>query len=86
MPFTTTFANEGVVIEPAVLLLDEETDELRTIASDGEMPGLDAISLRIGDGVIGWVAKSGESYYVAGDHRLTVPALYHAVLREEKTV
>lgn len=48
----------------AILLLDEETRELRTIAYDGEMPGLESISVRSGDGVIGWVAMSGESYYV----------------------
>jgi len=48
----------------AILLLDEQTNELRPIASDGEMPGLQTISIRSGDGIIGWVAKSGESYYV----------------------
>jgi hypothetical protein len=29
------------------------------------------------------VADGGESFYVQGDHRLTVPALYHAILRAE---
>jgi hypothetical protein len=30
------------------------------------------------------VADGGESFYVQGDHRVTVPALYHAALRAEK--
>ncbi len=30
------------------------------------------------------VADSGESFYVQGDHRLTVPALYHALLDAER--
>ena len=29
------------------------------------------------------VADGGESFYVQGDHKLTVPALYHAALRAE---
>ena len=29
------------------------------------------------------VADGGESFYVQGDHRLTVPALYHAILQAE---
>jgi hypothetical protein len=31
------------------------------------------------------VADGGESYYVQGDHRVTVPALYHAALRASKS-
>ena len=30
------------------------------------------------------VADGGESFYVQGDHRLTVPHLYHAVARAER--
>src|SRR5712692_2717054 len=30
------------------------------------------------------VADGGESFYVQGDHRLTVPALYHATLEAER--
>ncbi len=30
------------------------------------------------------VADGGESYYVQGDHRVTVPALYHAALQAER--
>ena len=50
----------------AILLLDEKTNELKTIAWEGDdvMPGVDKISARLGDGVLGQVAKTGESYYV----------------------
>ena len=53
----------------AILLLDEKTNELKTIASEGEdvMPGIEAISTRLGDGVLGSVAKTGESYYINQD-------------------
>jgi hypothetical protein len=53
----------------AILLLDEKTNELKTIASEGEdvMPGIETISTRLGDGVLGGVAKTGESYYVNQD-------------------
>jgi transcriptional regulator with GAF, ATPase, and Fis domain len=53
----------------AILLLDEKTNELKTIASEGEdvMPGLSGISCRLGDGVIGSVARTGESYYINQD-------------------
>src|SRR5947208_5257761 len=53
----------------AILLLDEKTNDLRTIASEGEdvMPGTDAISARLGDGILGGVAKTGESYYINQD-------------------
>ena len=53
----------------AILLLDEKTNELKTIAYEGGdvMPGVDQISTRLGDGVLGNVAKTGESYYVNQD-------------------
>ncbi len=49
----------------AILLLDENTRELRTIAWDGEesMPGVDAITVPLDQGVLGTVAAGGESYY-----------------------
>src|SRR5688500_18862340 len=49
----------------ALLLLDEKTKQLQTIAWGGveEMPGVDHISTRVGDGILGEVAKSGISYY-----------------------
>ncbi len=53
----------------AILLLDENTNQLCTIACYGQkfMPGLDKISVRLGEGVLGGVAKSGESYYLHQD-------------------
>jgi transcriptional regulator with GAF, ATPase, and Fis domain len=53
----------------AILLLDEKTNELRTIACEGEdvMPGIENVSARLGDGILGQVAKTGESYYVNQD-------------------
>jgi len=53
----------------AILLLDEKTNELKAIAYEGEdaMPGIDLISARLGEGVLGTVAKTGESYYVNQD-------------------
>lgn len=53
----------------AILLLDEKTNELKTIASEGEdvMAGIENISCRLGDGVIGSVARTGESYYINQD-------------------
>jgi transcriptional regulator with GAF, ATPase, and Fis domain len=53
----------------AILLLDEKTNELKTIASEGDdvMPNVDQISIRLGDGVMGQVARTGESYYINQD-------------------
>jgi transcriptional regulator with GAF, ATPase, and Fis domain len=53
----------------AILLLDEKTNELKTIAFEGDdvMPGLGQISTRLGEGVMGNVARTGESYYVNQD-------------------
>lgn len=50
----------------AILLLDEKTNELKAIAWEGEdvMPGVDNVSARLGDGILGQVAKTGESYYI----------------------
>src|SRR5437667_1723951 len=50
----------------AILLLDEKTNELKTIACEGEdvMPGIESISARLGEGVLGEVARTGESYYI----------------------
>ena len=52
----------------AILLRDEDTDELRTLACDGEdvMPGVEKISVHFGQGIIGGVAQSGESFYLDG--------------------
>lgn len=53
----------------AILLLDEKTNELRTLACDGEdlMPGIDRLSVRLGEGILGEVARRGESYYLNRD-------------------
>jgi len=53
----------------AILLLDEKTNELKTIACEGEdaMPGVENISARLGEGIIGEVAKTGDSYYINQD-------------------
>ncbi|HYM59412.1 MAG TPA: GAF domain-containing protein [Thermoanaerobaculia bacterium] len=53
----------------AILLLDEKTNELRSIAAEGEdvMPGIDQLATRLSDGVLGKVAKTGESYYINQD-------------------
>ena len=53
----------------AILLLDENTRELRTIACDGEdlMPEVEKISIRLGEGILGTVATTGESYYLDHD-------------------
>lgn len=53
----------------AILLLDEKTNELKAIAYEGEdvMPGVESISTRLGEGILGTVAKTGESYYINQD-------------------
>lgn len=53
----------------AILLLDEKTNELKAIAYEGEdvMPGVESISTRLGEGILGQVAKTGESYYINQD-------------------
>ena len=53
----------------AILLLDEKTNDLRAIACEGEdvVPGIDNLSARLGDGILGGVAKTGESYYINQD-------------------
>jgi transcriptional regulator with GAF, ATPase, and Fis domain len=53
----------------AILLLDEKTNDLRAIACEGEdvVPGIESLSARLGDGILGGVAKTGESYYINQD-------------------
>ena len=53
----------------AILLLDEKTNELKAIAAEGDdvMPGVGDVSARLGDGILGMVAKTGESYYINQD-------------------
>jgi len=49
--------------EFAIMLLDEKTNELQAVATEGvsreELP-----SIKFGNGVIGQVAKTGENYFV----------------------
>lgn len=49
----------------AILLHNDQTNELKTMVSEGGylMPGVDTISVRMGDGILGSVAQSGEAYY-----------------------
>lgn len=49
----------------SILLMDEKTRELTSIAWDGRevMRGIDQLSIRAGEGLLGKVAASGESYY-----------------------
>jgi nitrate/nitrite-specific signal transduction histidine kinase len=65
----------------SILLLDEKTNELRTIASEGSevLEGVDQLSARLGEGVVGTVAQTGESYYLNDD-------LDSAVLSLEKPI
>jgi len=53
----------------SILLLDEKTGDLQTIASEGgdEIPGVDRISARLGEGILGMSARTGESYYINDD-------------------
>ncbi len=62
----------------ALLLCDEGTNVLQTVACDGEdlMPGIEKISVRLGEGIIGEVAKRGETYYLARDDENAHPSLH----------
>ena len=50
----------------AILLLDEKTNELKTLGHEGAdvFPGIEALTAKVGEGVIGKVVKTGESYFV----------------------
>jgi len=49
----------------AIYLLDRETHEVVSEASRGYPPRFQDDSLKIGEGIVGWVAKTGESVTVA---------------------
>ncbi len=53
----------------AILLLDEKTNDLRAIAAEGDdvLPGVGNVSAQLGEGVLGTVARTGESYYINQD-------------------
>lgn len=48
----------------SIMLLDEKTNELMVLASEGYSDEVKFPKIRIGEGIIGGVAKSGESYYI----------------------
>ncbi len=48
----------------SIMLVDEKTNELGVIAHEGYDDGQTFSSIRIGEGVIGGVAKTGEPYYI----------------------
>src|SRR5436190_3406903 len=62
----------------ALLLCDEGTNILQTVASDGEDqdPGIDRLAVHVGEGIIGEVAKRGETYYLARDDENAKPTLH----------
>jgi transcriptional regulator with GAF, ATPase, and Fis domain len=57
----------------AILLRDEKTNDLRAIAAEGEehFPGIGELTSRLGEGILGRVAATGESYYIAPDSEST---------------
>jgi transcriptional regulator with GAF, ATPase, and Fis domain len=50
----------------AIFLLDEKTNELKALGHEGTdiFPGMENLVVKVGDGTIGGVVKTGESYFV----------------------
>ncbi|MDX1582990.1 MAG: GAF domain-containing protein [Thermoanaerobaculia bacterium] len=50
----------------AILLRDEKTDELKVIAAEGKeyLPGIEELTVKVGEGSMGEVLETGESVYV----------------------
>jgi len=50
----------------AILLLDEKSNELKTLGHEGAdvFPGIENLTAKVGEGVIGGVVKTGESYFI----------------------
>ena len=50
----------------AICLLDEKTNELRALGHEGSdlFPGMENLSVNVGEGIIGEVVKTGESYFI----------------------
>jgi transcriptional regulator with GAF, ATPase, and Fis domain len=48
-----------------LLLLDEKSSELKVIATEGSelLPGLEDMSVKLGEGILGKVASSGDSFF-----------------------
>jgi len=61
----------------SILLLDEKTNLLQSVACDGEdiMPGIEKLSTHMGEGIIGEVARRGETYYLDRDDVNAKPSL-----------
>ncbi len=62
----------------AILLRDEKTDELKVIATEGTelLPGVGELIVKVGEGVLGDVLATGESFYIdetAGEMTLDSP-------------
>jgi len=49
--------------EFAIMLLDEKTNELQAVATEG-IDREDVPAMKFGQGIVGGVAKSGENYFV----------------------
>jgi transcriptional regulator with GAF, ATPase, and Fis domain len=52
--------------EFSIMMLDEKTNELTIVAQEGMGPEARA-SIKLGEGVVGTAAKSGEAFYRSGD-------------------
>lgn len=50
----------------SIMLVDEKTNELKTLGCEGAdiFQGLESLSIKVGEGIIGRVAKTGESYFI----------------------
>ncbi len=49
-----------------VFSIHEKTNEIKTLGCEGSdiFPGLESLSIKVGEGIIGRVAKTGESYFI----------------------
>lgn len=59
----------------SILLMDEQARVLRTIVAEGAdvLPGIEKLSVRVGEGKLGLVAASAESEFLQGDSHDTDP-------------
>jgi nitrate/nitrite-specific signal transduction histidine kinase len=63
----------------AILLIDKKTHTLKAMATEGIQPEL-IPRIRIGEGVIGKVAETGESYYVSNLQNHDTSSLQHPIV------
>jgi transcriptional regulator with GAF, ATPase, and Fis domain len=63
----------------AICLLDEKTNELRALGHEGAdlFPGMESLSVNVGEGIIGEVVKTGESYFINQSPSKAVVDLAH---------